>query len=275
MNKNLLIYCLTLNPDHLSLIKKIGYSPVGLGSEKFSDDFLTDNKGDNISNKNKYYGEYTFHYFLWKNHLPKIKTDWIGFCQYRKFWTNQLIKDYKNLSFENFNNNILKDIPKNKNNYDTIIGEPFFVDNYKYTKLFKKALKKIILNPSILFRKRERNLKFHFDLFHGEGNIEKAILLVDPIDREDFSKFIYENISFNPHNMFICRSVKTLKSYYESVFPWLERCEKEFGFNLEGYGMQRIYGFLAERYMSFWFKKYTNFTTLPIQFKDITDFNND
>ena len=73
--------------------------------------------------------------------------------------------------------------------------------------------------------------------------------------------------------MFICKSYTTLEKYYESVFPWLERCEKEFGFDLDGYGLQRIYGFLAERYMSFWFKKYTKFTTLPIGFKDLSEIN--
>ena len=61
--------------------------------------------------------------------------------------------------------------------------------------------------------------------------------------------------------------------YYNSVFPWLAKCEKLFGFDLEGYGLKRIYGFLAERYMSFWFKKYTKFRLMPIIFKDISDFD--
>tara|TARA_B100001093_G_scaffold349792_1_gene334350 strand:- start:617 stop:946 length:330 start_codon:yes stop_codon:yes gene_type:complete len=105
---------------------------------------------------------------------------------------------------------------------------------------------------------------------HGEGNLDKAISLLDNKDRNDFSYFVNSEVSFNPHNMFICKSNKILKDYYESVFPWLERCEKKFGFELEGYGLKRIYGFLAERYMSYWFKKYTNFSTMPIIFKDIS-----
>ena len=36
--------------------------------------------------------------------------------------------------------------------------------------------------------------------------------------------------------------------------------------------MRRIYGFLAERYLSYWFQKYTKFKTAPILFKDISDF---
>ena len=74
--------------------------------------------------------------------------------------------------------------------------------------------------------------------------------------------------------MFICKK-KFLKSYYESVFPWLEKCENIFGFSeLRGYGMKRIYGFLAERYLSYWFQKNTNVIEYPIFFKDISDYKN-
>ena len=58
----------------------------------------------------------------------------------------------------------------------------------------------------------------------------------------------------------------------EEIFPWLKKCEQLFGFeNLKGYGLTRIYGFLAERFMSYWFKKNTNFKELPILFYDIND----
>ena len=108
---------------------------------------------------------------------------------------------------------------------------------------------------------------------HGDGNLEKAINLLDSKNRGDFKDFVNSEVSFNPHNMFICKSRKILIDYYETVFPWLERCEKEFGFNLDGYGLKRIYGFLAERFLSFWFKKNSKFTTLPIIFKDISELN--
>ena len=44
---------------------------------------MRDNTGNNISKKQNY--EYTFHYWIWKNHMNKLSSDWIGFCQYRKF----------------------------------------------------------------------------------------------------------------------------------------------------------------------------------------------
>ena len=97
--KNLQMYCISLEPKHLSFIKKLGYTPVGLGHKNFNQEWVKDNTGNNISKKNKNYGEYTFHYWIWKNYLDKIKTEWVGFCQYRKFFVEQNV-DEKKLSLK-------------------------------------------------------------------------------------------------------------------------------------------------------------------------------
>ena len=105
---------------------------------------------------------------------------------------------------------------------------------------------------------------------HGENNLVNAINLLDAKNRDDFKNFVNQEVSFNPQNMFICKSKETLRNYYEDLFPWLEKCEKLFGFeNLEGYGKIRIYGFLAERFMSYWFQKNTKYTTMPVIVYDI------
>ena len=263
------MYCITLNDDHYDKIKTLGYIPVGLGKDITTKGFLTDNTGKNITTKNPYYGEYTFHYWIWKNKINHLTNDWIGFCQYRKYWS---IEKQKNncTNLNKFGQNLIKEIPKKYDAYESILGEPLFINKFKLAKFLKKNLFNIIKNPKILYNKGSRNIKFHFDLMHGNGNLDKAISLLDQIDRKDFNDFVNSEVSFNPHNMFICKSNETLNKYYESIFPWLERCEKKFGFELDGYGLKRIYGFLAERYMSFWFKKYTKFSTMPIIFKDIS-----
>ncbi len=264
------MYCITIYGDHFKKIKNLGYIPVGLGSEKFSNEFLTDKTGENISTKNPFYGEYSFHYWLWKNKINEIKSnEWIGFCQYRKYWSNNNEKKEIN-NLQDLNNNLIKDVPEKYNKFEVILGEPLFINKFKFTKILKKGFLKVITQPNYLFNKDKRNIKFHFDLMHGEGNLDKAINLLDNENRKDFNEFVNSETSFNPHNMFICKSKDILKSYYETVFPWLERCEKEFGFNLDGYGLKRIYGFLAERFLSYWFKKNTNFCTMPIIFKDIS-----
>ena len=63
---------------------------------------------------------------------------------------------------------------------------------------------------------------------------------------------------------------KIINDYFDSIFPWLQRCEKIFGYNLEGYGKTRMYAFLAERYLSYWFNKYTKPLLWPVIFFDIT-----
>ena len=267
--KNLKMFCLTLEPNHYKFIKELGYMPVGLGEKNFNENWFTDKSGKNISKKNKNYGEYTYHYWIWKNYLDKLNDEWIGFCQYRKFWS--LEKQLKeNINLNNLKDNTLKEIPKKFEEYDSILGEPIYINKLRLMKYIKKGIKIIIKKPYLLVNKKKRNINFHFDLMHGENNLRKAINLLDEKDKDDFLHFVNTETSFNPHNMFICKSKEQLKNYYEVIFPWLERCEKLFGFDfLQGYGKTRIYGFLAERFMSYWFKKNTKYITMPIIFYDI------
>ena len=84
------MYCLSLNDEDYHKIKTLKYIPVGLGNNKFNSNWLRDNTNENISNKNSFYGEYTFHYWFWKNKLTEINEEtWIGFCAYRRFWASQ------------------------------------------------------------------------------------------------------------------------------------------------------------------------------------------
>jgi len=60
-----------------------------------------------------------------------------------------------------------------------------------------------------------------------------------------------------------------MNQYYETIFKWLNNCEKVFGFNLKGYGKVRLYAFLAERFLPYWFNKNTNVIEWPILFYDL------
>ena len=39
--------------------------------------------------------------------------------------------------------------------------------------------------------------------------------------------------------------------------------------NLKGYDQTRLYAYLSERYLSFWFKKYSKYIEWPWVFRDI------
>ena len=262
--KNLKIYCGCLNNSNLSQIKKLNYIPVGLKNNNFSGEWLRDNTFINISNKNSYYGEYTFYYWYWKNLLKnKKKNDWVGFCSYREFWGNKDKKKSKNVK-----SHVLQKIPVEWDGYDAIIGEPILVNNLNFMKALKYGKLALLRNPKAIF-KSKRSIRFQFDMFHGNGNLDKAINLLPDKDREDFSYFVRSEISFSRGNMFITKSSKIIDAYFKDVFTWLKRCEKIFGYNLKGYGQIRMYTFLAERYLPFWFKKYTKSLDWPVVYFDI------
>ena len=100
-----------MEPNHYDFIKELGYMPVGLGEKNFNPNWMSDKSKDNISKKNKYYGEYTYHYWIWKNYLDQLEDQWIGFCQYRKFWSskNYIVKD---VNFNNLDSYLIKEIPE-------------------------------------------------------------------------------------------------------------------------------------------------------------------
>ena len=265
------MFCLSLEPSHYKFIKQLGYKPVGLGENNFNKDWFSDKSGKSIYKKNKYYGEYTYHYWLWKNYLDNLDESWIGFCQYRKFWSLYFTPN-EDINLKNLSQKVLKEIPDQFDKFEVILGDPFFVNKRKTMKFLKKGFSLVVSNPQVLFNEKARNIKFHFDLMHGKDNLDKAIDLLNNENKEDFRNFVKNEVSFNPHNMFICKSKKLLTTYYEEIFTWLSDCEKLFGFeNLKGFGLTRIYGFLAERFMSYWFQKNSNFKEIPIIFHDIRD----
>ena len=265
---NLKIYCLCIHDELLEKVNKLNYVPVALGDKNYQDGWLRDNIGKNISHKNKYYGEYTFHYWLWKNKMEIFNdSDWIGFCAYRRFWLNEKKTSDLDLTFKD---KVLKEVPKIWNSYDVILPNKIFMDKIKFIKIIKYGKLALLKNPQSIFRKG-RSIKFHFDMFHGNGVLDKAIDLLNSNDREDFRDFVNKNNSFNPANLFICRSKKLITEYYQTIFEWLNKCEKIFGFDLKGYGQIRIYGFLAERFLPYWFNKYAKCLEWPIIFNDLKE----
>lgn len=267
------IYCLSIYPVQFNLFKKLKYIPVGLGKNNFSDGWLKDNTGNNISKKNPYYSEFTFHYWFWKNLIHTIPDNaWIGFCAYRRFWSNndnlRSEEIDKIVNIKNFEQYALKEIKTSWNNYEVILGEEIKLNRIKLIKIIKNGGIKSIINNYKPFISGEMNIKFQFDIFHGSGNIEKAINILDKNEQNDFYKFVINESSFNRGNMFICKSKYIINKFYTSLFKWLFDCEKIFGFNETDYGKKRIYAFLGERYMSYWFKKYTIFKEWPIFFFD-------
>ena len=57
----------------------------------------------------------------------------------------------------------------------------------------------MVLNPSLFFNSKKRTIKFHFDMWHGDGNLDKAIQS-DNDERNDLNN----SLSPNLFNLIIC-----------------------------------------------------------------------
>ena len=254
MNK-LKIYCVT--NERVKYLEDTKLVLAGVGKKKFSKNYTTCLRGKNIQNKERNYSELTFHYWFWKNQLMKCKSDtWIGFCQKRRFWLKSNIKIQ---NFKNLKKNLILNPDKKWNKFNSIICKPIRVDNPKKMKIIKRGWRNILKDPAVFYNSKKQTIKLHFDMHHGHDVLSKAISKLNNKDRNQFKKFVNENTSFNPHIMFISKK-KIINNWFKDLFSWLFKCEKIFGFSkLKGYDQERLYAYLAERYLSFWFRKYTNY----------------
>ena len=106
---NLTIYC--CSAYNLKILDKLPsyIKPLALGDDVFPEHWLNEKKGENISSLNKYYGEHSGVYWIWKNELKKMnRNDWVGICHYRKLWLNGLYKKKQKFSFNSLYANLLK-----------------------------------------------------------------------------------------------------------------------------------------------------------------------
>ena len=245
-------FCVT--NKEVDFIKKDNHRLCWVGNSIPPDNYIRCDYKINIFDKEKYYSELTFHYWFWKNMLPhENENQWIGFCQKRRYWVNT--KNVNLIKRQNINQYLFDYLPDDWNQYDVILCKPLDVSGAKKIKMLKRGFKNILKDPTILFNKKKQNLYLHFDMHHGFGNLQKAIEMLNDEDQVDFENFMRSNTQFNPHIMFICKP-KIMKLWFEDLFYWLEKCEKKFIFQeLKGYDTQRLFAYLSERYLSYWFKK--------------------
>ncbi len=269
INSNLEIYCVT--NKRLKYLENFDYKLAGVGQDIFPPSYLKSDNNDNIFYKEKYYSELTFHYWFWKNKLKLVDQDkWIGFCQKRRFWINKTYIN-KKIDDNNYTQIFLNEIPIEWKNYNAIICKPISVNKIKKMTMIKRGLFQILKKPSLLYDIDKQSIRLHFDLHHGNGNLESAINLLNTDDKNDFYDYVNTRTYYNPHIMVISKP-EILEKWFSSLFPWLEKCEKIFGFKeLSGYETTRIYAYLAERYLSFWFKKYSKSLEWPWSVFEIND----
>lgn len=188
-------------------------------------DYINDNTGDNIAEKNPFYCELTALYWIWKN----SKEDIIGLEHYRrKFCGNKSIFSYKLLN----------------------------------EKQIRKYLKKVdlIVTP---FCKHKLCVREEYMSGEEIGNhiakdidlTEEAIKLIYPDDYDSFKDYFYNQTRSNGYNMFIGKK-DIMDKYCEWLFQLFDYLEK----SLDDYqarpgNQKRVFGYLSERLFGYYIYK--------------------
>ena len=147
---NLEIFCFTHIP--LKYLENLDYKLAGIKKDKFPEKYLTSDIGENIIEKEKYYSEYVFHYWFWKNKLRSYDDNtWLGFCQKRRFWLQESIAYLPN-NFDDLKKVILKKIPIEWGKHDSVIQLPISLEEKKMVML-KRGYRSLMKDPSIFFTK--------------------------------------------------------------------------------------------------------------------------
>ena len=267
------IYCIT--HQKMDFIEQLNLIPVAVGETSCPKHYINEKKGINISDKNFNYGELTFHFWFWKNKLKTyVNTDqWFAMCHYRRFFINESIDMTigNSISLNNLKSKLILKPLDDWKDCEVVICKPTNLQNIKKIKLIKRGFKSLIKDPSIFFNPKKHTIKLHFDMFHGHGNLDKAIKILPDNDRHDFEEYVNKKTSFSANIMYLSKNVELIDLFYSNLFNWLKDCEKIFGFeNTNIYGLRRMYTFLAERYASFWFEKYSKVKYSSWIFRDFT-----
>ena len=123
----------------------------------------------------------------------------------------------KNIANKTSINSLLKKLPDEWENYEAVIGEPIVLKRPGISKILKYGKIASIKNFKELFNSKF-SIKYHFDMFHGNGILFKAIEQLPDKDKKDFKEFVSNNNFFNQGNMFITKSPTVMEAYFTDVF---------------------------------------------------------
>ncbi|WP_235804630.1 DUF4422 domain-containing protein [Liquorilactobacillus capillatus] len=203
---------------------------VGAVSKDKLNGYLSDDKGDNISSKNKNFCELTGLYWIWKHGQDDI----VGLSHYRRYFSGYplgflgevaatlLLGKLRPISVPRLN--------KYLEDYDWILPTP-------ETKFFKK-----------------RTVLQQFAASHGTtSDLETTRKVLGELYPEylgDFDKVM------NGHQLIICNMFYTRKEYINEYSKWLFtilfKVEKSIDISNYDEYQSRIYGFLSERLLNVW-----------------------
>lgn len=225
--RDLKIYVVTHKTSNL--VSNNVYCPIQVNAKQ-NEHFLavTDDTGDNISEKNNRFCELTALYWIWKN---DIQHDYIGLCHYRRYF-----KFSK--SFFNHFHSIFKNERLNLN--DLKINGDYLIDLEKDYVIVPKKYKFGGKIHSMTVR--EQYIACHNE---DDLNILKDVVLEKYPKCTKAWNIVLQRDWIYAYNMFVM-SNKIFSEYMNWLFDILFETEKRIPPKADAY-QNRTFGFMAER----------------------------
>lgn len=196
---------------------------------------IRDDSGDNIANKNEYYGELSGHYWVWKNFMPKTDSEYIGFCHYRRFL--------------NFGITPMPEIP-----FKPILAREFKKVFPKYT---EENILKCIDGYDIVLPHPQRfsgMLYSQYLSWHPKDDMNLALNIIRD-NFPDYAKMALDVMSKNQMHSCLNFIIKKelLNEYFEWIFGLFDILETKTDWSkYKEYSMIRTPAFIAERFFNIW-----------------------
>jgi len=217
---------------------------------------INDRNGDNISELNPYFCELTAQYWIWKNHFPsKDSNDLVGFCHYRRFFsfdsTSSTPTELMESGSRSAINSCLKDV-------EVILPEgiTFPVKQHWFSWSKKTGKLKFPWGKATLLEQWQT------------GHQYESLILATEILPKNHKKGFLEHLNtyeLHPYNMYIAR-VKVLNEYFSILFPWLFEYKEFLNKSVRSdINQSRLFGFISERFASYYFSRNHKFTTIPVK----------
>lgn len=195
------------------------YAPIQVGAALTEHlDYLTDDTGDNISEKNKSFCELTAHYWVWKN----SKEDIVGIVHYRRYFVS----------------------------YFGFLKKLLFKKNGGY--LNDKTIEKYLSKYDVIIPTHSKKLPCPlFETYAQEHHAKDLQCFLDVLNEMypeyvEASRELMNSRYFYPTNMLICK-----KAFFEDYCSWLFSIlfEVEKRIDISSYDdyQKRVFGFIAER----------------------------
>ena len=227
------------NPLFVDVIAGADYQ-----TKPIPESWMTDNTGDNISSKNKFYCELSTQYWAWKN----IDADYYGFCHYRRFLSLSSTEYETNdpsgrgqVFVKNLNEATVR-----KYQLDDDVAMKKFIEQYDCVLPQKQDLSAL---PTPMGKQKSvyKHFEAHDRLFMNKNDLTKMVLAISklyPDYLSDAKEFLNKS-KFWGYNCFILKK-KYFNELCEFEFNVLEELEKEIDTSEYNQQQVRVPGFLGE-----------------------------